>query len=282
MRARRRAHRRCWQRSCCHAVRSALQRPARGLSRIAPRPASAAADAAAADQPAAGVRRGFLAARRRLAARSERCETRYRRRADQRHRPPELAKGRLLLMAQPLAQTAENLVALDDWVRGGGRVLLLADPLLEWPSKRPLGDPLRPPPMFADTGLLAHWGLRLDAPDERGPAVRKLGGFDDHDRFARRALRSLRDQRGPASSRDCRIGKGEAIVVADADLLDIDRPRAGASPQSRRACSRSLRSSSDSDSLSHRLIHRARHARTGEERAADCARRKAAEIRHWP
>src|ERR1700754_2268880 len=41
---------------------------------------------------------------------------------------PELAKGRLLLMAQPQAQTAENLVTLDRWVRSGGRVLLLADP----------------------------------------------------------------------------------------------------------------------------------------------------------
>ena len=61
-------------------------------------------------------------------------------------------------MAHPLAQTAENLVALDQWVRGGGRVLLLADPMLEWPSERPLGDPLRPPPMFMDTGLLAPLG----------------------------------------------------------------------------------------------------------------------------
>ena len=90
--------------------------------------------------------------------------------------PGELRKGRLLLMAHPLAQPAEDLVALDAWVRGGGRVLLLADPMLEWPSERPLGDPMRPPPMFADTGLLAHWGLRLDAPDERGTAWEKLGG----------------------------------------------------------------------------------------------------------
>ena len=101
----------------------------------------------------------------------------------------ELAKGRLLLMAQPLAQTAENLVILDDWVRSGGRVLLLADPMLEWPSQRPLGDPLRPPPMFADTGLLAHWGLRLDAPDERGPATRTLPAAIDHDRLAWLACR---------------------------------------------------------------------------------------------
>ena len=136
--------------------------------------------------------------------------------------PTELGKARLLLMAQPLAQPAEDLVALDDWVRHGGRVLLLADPMLEWPSKRPLGDLLRPPPMFMDTGLLAHWGLRLDAPDERGPALRKLGGFD-----------VLADSPGSLSgscsiSADrfvarCRIGRGEATIVADADLLDVDQ-----------------------------------------------------------
>ena len=80
-------------------------------------------------------------------------------------------------MAQPLAQPAEDLVALDDWVRGGGRVLLLADPMLEWPSKRPLGDPLRPPPMFMDTGLLAHWGLA-----------------------ARRARRARRQRRGSSAA----------------------------------------------------------------------------------
>ena len=36
--------------------------------------------------------------------------------------PSELAKGHLLLMAQPLAQPAEDLVALDHWVRSGGRI----------------------------------------------------------------------------------------------------------------------------------------------------------------
>jgi len=134
--------------------------------------------------------------------------------------PSELGKGRLLLMAHPLAQPAEDLVALDQWVRRGGRVLLLADPMLEWPSSRPIGDALRPPPMFMDTGLLAHWGLRLDAPDERGPKSRKLGGYD----VLTVSPGSLFG--GCSISTDqlvahCRIGKGAATVIADADLLDV-------------------------------------------------------------
>ena len=134
----------------------------------------------------------------------------------------ELAKGRLLLMAHPLAQPAEDLVALDEWVRGGGRVLLLADPVLEWPAERPLGDPMRPPPMFTDTGLLAHWGLRLDASDRPGKGIEELGGFRVVTRSPGRLYGScdLGDDRFVAS---CRIGKGEAVVVADADFLDAAR-----------------------------------------------------------
>jgi hypothetical protein len=142
--------------------------------------------------------------------------------------PDELAKGRLLLMAQPLAQTAENLVALDDWVRRGGRVMILADPLLEWPSKRPLGDPLRPPPMFADTGLLGHWGLRLDTPDVPGAAVRRLAGY----RVVTVSPGALYGACSISPDRlvaDCHVGKGEAIVVADADFIGTDKLGGGAS-----------------------------------------------------
>ena len=130
-------------------------------------------------------------------------------------------KRRLLLMAHPLAQPAEALVDLDRWVRGGGRLLLLADPMLEWPSERPLGDPLRPPPAFADTGLLAHWGLRLDAPDARGPKERSLGGLE----ILTVSPGSLVGKCAISNDRlvaHCRIGKGQATIVADADFLDVD------------------------------------------------------------
>jgi hypothetical protein len=157
-----------------------------------------------------------------------RLETRYRVAPISVTSPAELAKGRLLLMAQPQAQTPENLVALDDWVRRGGRVLLLADPLLEWPSNRPLGDPLRPPPMFADTGLLAHWGLRLDAPDQRGIAARRLAGHN----IVTDSPGTLYGRCGISSDRlvaECHAGKGEAMVVADADFIGMGN-RTGDSP----------------------------------------------------
>ena len=118
---------------------------------------------------------------------------------------------RLLLMAHARAQPAEALVELDQWVRGGGRVLLLADPKLDWPSERPLGDILRPPPAFADTGLLAHWGLSLSGP-EPGSTQGRLASNG--------RCRVTED----AVVARCKIGRGKAIVIADADFLNVDGP----------------------------------------------------------
>lgn len=138
--------------------------------------------------------------------------------------PSKLATGGVLLAAQPRALPAEELVALDAWVRAGGRLVLLADPLLEWPSKRPLGDRMRPPASFADTGLLLHWGLRLDAPDKRGPQW--LGGGHVPILFLSPGI--LVAGRGECKllrgniAATCRLGQGTATIVADADWLNAD------------------------------------------------------------
>ena len=100
-------------------------------------------------------------------------------------------------------------------------MLLLADPLLEWPSERPPGDPLRPSPMFSDTGLLAHWGLRLDAPEQRGPQRRKLGDYDVS-AVSPGALYGRCAISGDRLVAHCRIGSGRATIVADADLINAD------------------------------------------------------------
>ena len=120
-------------------------------------------------------------------------------------------KGRhLLLMAHPRAQPAEALVELDRWVRDGGHVLLLADPRLSWESERPFGDPLRPPPAFADTGLLGHWGVELsegEANPVDSPSPGKL------------ASQRCEIADGGFVAR-CGIGKGRATIIADADFLN--------------------------------------------------------------
>ena len=132
-------------------------------------------------------------------------------------------------MAHPLAQPAEALVDLDRWVRRGGRVVLLADPKLDWHSERPLGDKLRPPPAFADTGLLAHWGLVLEAPEQPGPSQRRLGGSDVLAASPGTLSGRCRISRDAFVAR-CSVGKGRATVIADADFLnveDLDGPKDG-------------------------------------------------------
>ena len=149
-------------------------------------------------------------------------ESRYRVRAIATTSPQELEGGRLLLMAQPLAQPAENLVALDRWVQDGGRVLILADPLLEWADHRPLGDATRPPPMFSDTGLLGHWGLTVHAPEARGGQRSSLA-VKPVTAVSPGRLTGMCDLNADGLVARCDIGKGEAMVVADADFVDWNR-----------------------------------------------------------
>ncbi len=138
--------------------------------------------------------------------------------------PSEVPERGLLIAAQPRALPADELVKLDQWVRRGGRLVLLTDPLLEWASELPLGDPGRAPIAFPDTGLLQHWGLRLDAPDERGPRQLALGG----QRVLTGSPGTLVQQgRACAVAADgllahCRLGKGRATIIADADFLNVD------------------------------------------------------------
>jgi hypothetical protein len=93
--------------------------------------------------------------------------------------------------------------------------------MLEWPSERPLGDPLRPPAMFMDTGLLQHWGIRLDAPDRRGPQTRELAGREVLT-ASPGALVGNCDTSADGLVAHCKVGKGRATIVADADILDVD------------------------------------------------------------
>jgi hypothetical protein len=75
--------------------------------------------------------------------------------------------------------------------------------------------------MFTDTGLLAHWGLRLEAPDRRGTSLQRIGKYSVATASPGR-LTGACDVRDGGLEAHCRIGRGEAVVIADADFLNTD------------------------------------------------------------
>ncbi len=131
--------------------------------------------------------------------------------------------GGAVLLAHPLALAPQELVAIDAFVRGGGRAVILADALSGWPPRHPLGDPRNPPVTSLLTQLLDHWGMALGAaPVEQGAAIAvdvegkrlRLSSAGRFDRLPS-TCRAFADEHVAY----CRIGKGEVWLVGDADLL---------------------------------------------------------------
>lgn len=116
-----------------------------------------------------------------------------------------------LLIAQPRALAPEQLVAIDAWVRAGGTALVLADPLLRWPSDLPLGDRRRAPSASLLAPLLDHWGF------VRGTLAH---GEVRHVLPDGRLVTLSGAAMGDAVPQRRRIGRGEAILLGDADLID--------------------------------------------------------------
>ncbi|WP_181883558.1 DUF4350 domain-containing protein [Sphingorhabdus pulchriflava] len=141
---------------------------------------------------------------------------------------------KVAVLIQPKAFSPEDLVRLDNWVRAGGRLVFFADPALDWPTSLSLGDAQRPLFTSLHSPLFAHWGLELvlpvDAEHAHSQIDAKLGKFN-------LALKSpgswIPTATGKTDSQpcriersaliaECRLGKGQAILVADVDMLNSD------------------------------------------------------------
>ncbi len=130
-----------------------------------------------------------------------------------------------LVMAQPRPLSPQENVALDQWVRAGGQLLLLADPALTEDSSFAIGDPRRPQSVVLLSPILRRWGLELqfDEAQPFGEQQRMIGGvalpvnLPGHFRIlAPRDCAAL----GDAVAVRCSIGKGQVIALADAALLE--------------------------------------------------------------
>jgi hypothetical protein len=148
-----------------------------------------------------------------------------------------LSELHFLLLAQPRALSPAENVALDAWVRRGGRLLLFADPMLTGQSRFAIGDRRRPQDVILLSPLLEHWGLDLafdvEAPegwqaiDDGGLAIPvDRPGELSADSGAGHCTVTAR-----AVLARCRIGAGQAVILADAAVLDLydhhsDAPKA--------------------------------------------------------
>jgi hypothetical protein len=150
----------------------------------------------------------------------------------------QAAKPQIAILIQPRALSPDELVRLDSWVRAGGRLLLFADPALHWPSGLPIGDPARPLFTSMLSPILAHWGLELALPMD---ATEETIEFDYKDTRLAMASPGIWQSARAADSdgncsidadnrvAECRPGKGQAVLIADADMLhqEIWQPSLG-------------------------------------------------------
>ena len=136
----------------------------------------------------------------------------------------------LLLLAQPYTLTPQDNVALDAWVRGGGRLLMFADPVLTEHSEFALGDRRRPQEIGLVPPIFARWGLSQsfdETQSQEGGTVDWEGTdvpVNQRGRFAQaeKTSSSNGDCRilGDGLLAKCRIERGSALLIADAALLE--------------------------------------------------------------
>jgi len=152
-----------------------------------------------------------------------------------------LAGDGLLVMAQPRPLSPQENVALDSWVRAGGRVLLFADPMLTAHSSFAIGDRRRPQDVALLSPILARWGLALSF-DEAQPAGERVAEPDGvtlpvnlPGRFAPVVDGNCRIS-GDGLLARCAVGQGRVTALADAALFEeADEVDGGAAmPQARR------------------------------------------------
>lgn len=134
------------------------------------------------------------------------------------HLSPDLKR---LVIAQPRPLSPAENVALDNWVRGGGQLFLLADPLLTEESRYPLGDQRRPQDVVLLSPILTRWGLELTFDEAQPAGLRVIAAGDtaipvDLTGAWRTTNPQCRLEAGVLAV--CRIGQGRVLAVADAEI----------------------------------------------------------------
>ena len=148
---------------------------------------------------------------------------------------PDLAAGQSrqiddLLIVQPRGLSPADNVAIDRFVRDGGRLLIVIDPMLAGHYETPIGDPRHPSVVGLVPPLFARWGLAMDEREgeEAGQYLipTPIGEVPVINAGQLRAVAN-----DPADGQcaigeggliaRCAVGAGRATVMADATIFEI-------------------------------------------------------------
>lgn len=141
----------------------------------------------------------------------------------------ELNRIEQLLVAQPRALTAADNVALDRWVRSGGRLLLVLDPMMTDHSEYAIGDKRRYNDVALIPPVLNRWGLTFAY--QEGAQPRRVAVGDAQLPVAAFGTLSISPSAKSGSScrieaqgviARCQIGEGAVMIVADATFLNAE------------------------------------------------------------
>lgn len=136
----------------------------------------------------------------------------------------------IVLLVQPPAMDPADIAAIDTWVRGGGKTIIFTDPMLVWPTNLPLGDKRRPLASGLLSPLLGHWGLELLAPTDAGAGSVELEFSGVKTTMVgigslvavlpKKTIHADCLMSAENVIARCKVGKGHAFIVADADFLN--------------------------------------------------------------
>jgi hypothetical protein len=142
-----------------------------------------------------------------------------------------LAGLQYLAIIQPRGLSPADNVALDQWVRAGGHLLLALDPQLTGDYDTPLGDPRRPTDIALIPPVLPRWGLTsefdeyqpsevdfVQLPMGRVPVVIESSIHVVETIGARNGCAVLPNDRRIAKCE--RVGKGSVTLIGDAAVFE--------------------------------------------------------------
>ncbi|KPF61932.1 hypothetical protein [Porphyrobacter sp. AAP60] len=132
-----------------------------------------------------------------------------------------------LAVIQPRGLSPADNVALDEWVRAGGRLLLVLDPALTGEYDLALGDPRRPVDNALIPPVVALWGLAVSFDEAQEAAV--VGAMMGKTRLplALAGKVAITDPGAAAcrlAAKDavalCKVGEGQVTLIADAAVFE--------------------------------------------------------------